>query len=184
MEPVKLETGEELITGRELLEMGDIGRCELIDGRIVPMSPTSFEHGQIEATLASELNRFVRERNLGTVVTGEVGIYTRRDPDRVRAADVAFISHARTPQREHGFLELAPDVVVEIVSPGDSWQDLWQKIEEYLSVGAEQVWIVEPKNRAVRVYHSPTEMTLYGPNDRLTATGALEGFELTIATLF
>ena len=106
MEPVKSEVVEKLITGRELLEMGDIGPCELIDGRIVPMSPTGFEHANIEANLAFELKRFVRERDLGTVIVGEAGIYTRWDPDRVRAANVAFVSHELTPEREQGFWRL------------------------------------------------------------------------------
>ncbi|MGB2771016.1 MAG: Uma2 family endonuclease, partial [Anaerolineae bacterium] len=79
------------ITGEELLALGDIGPSELIDGRIVTMTPTGDEHGTIEFNLGSELRAFVRRQRLGRVTGGEVGIYTRRNPDRVRAADIAFI---------------------------------------------------------------------------------------------
>jgi putative restriction endonuclease len=75
--------------------MGDIGLCELIDGRIVSMSPTGGEHGAIESELASALRRFVRQHRLGLVMAGEVGIYTQRSPDRVRGADIVFLSKER-----------------------------------------------------------------------------------------
>src|SRR5262249_54586048 len=104
---------ERLITGEELLAMGDIGPCELIDGRIVRMSPTGGEHGTIELLLGSKLNDFVRPRRLGWVLVGEVGIYTRRKPDRVRGADVLFLSRKRSPSRPgRKFLDTAPELVV------------------------------------------------------------------------
>ena len=68
------QTETTLITGEELLAMGDIGPCELIDGRIVAMSPTGGRHGIIESRLGSALSFFVQEHNLGWVLTGEVGI--------------------------------------------------------------------------------------------------------------
>jgi Uma2 family endonuclease len=116
------------ITGEELLALGDIGPCELIDGRIVPMSPTGGEHGSLEAILGGELTMFVRQRRLGWVMVGEVGIYTRRQPDRVRGADVAFVSRQRLPKRPgKKFLEVAPELVVEILSPDDRWQDVGRR---------------------------------------------------------
>ena len=74
---------KELLTGEELLDLGDVGPCELVDGRIVPRVPTGSAHGRIESALGLELVLFVRQKQLGWVPGGEVGIYTRRDPDRV-----------------------------------------------------------------------------------------------------
>jgi Uma2 family endonuclease len=174
-----------LITGDELLAMGDIGPCELVDGRIVPMSPTGGEHGTIEALLASALISFVRQRKLGWVLTGEVGIYTRRQPDRVRGADVAFISRKRLPQRPgRKFLSVAPELVVEIMSPDDRWEHVRQKIEEYFAIGVERVWVVEPDNRAILVYATATEMRRLGETDALNGEGMLEGFVLPVGSLF
>ncbi len=86
-----------LITAEDLLAMGDIGPSELVEGRIVRLSPTGSTHGWIESYLAHLLNAFVLPRNLGWVLTGAPGIYIRRNPDSVRAADVAFVSRQRAP---------------------------------------------------------------------------------------
>ena len=172
-----------LLTGQDLIAMGEAGPCELIDGRIVPMSPTGGEHTRIEIYLGAELREFARQR--GWVLGGEVGIYTRRDPDTVRGADVAFISRERMPDGlPVGFLEVAPDLVVEIVSPSDRWEGMRQKVEEYFGIGVEQVWIVEPKNHAVLVYTSPTEMQKFAGEERLVGEGILEGFVLDLGALF
>lgn len=178
-------TATPVITGEELLAMGDIGPCELVDGRIVPMSPTGGEHGILESDLGFALRYFVQEHNLGWVMTGEVGIYTRRNPDRVRGADVVFLSKERWPDRPpKGFLEIAPDLVVEILSPSDRWQDVRQKLAEYFALGVRWVWIVEPDNQTVLVFRSITDMQQYGIHDTLVGEGLLEGFTLTVASLF
>lgn len=173
-----------LITGEDLLAMGDIGRCELIDGRIVRMSPTGGEHGIVETKLGRHLDTFVEAQKLGRVMVGEVGIYIRRNPDRVRGADVAFISNERLPERPKGYLEVAPDLVVEIMSPADRWQEVREKLDEYFSIGVRWVWIVEPENRAVLVYRSSTEMQVFGEEDILKGEGVLEGLEMPVASLF
>ncbi len=173
------------ITGDDLLAMGDIGRTELIDGRIVYMTPTGGEHAALEIRLGAALDAWVRPRGLGWVLVGEVGIYTRRNPDRVRGADVAFISKARRPGGPgKAFLDTAPELVVEIMSPDDRWQDVRQKIEEYFAIGVDHVWVVEPDNRVVLVYESPTEARRLGDHDTLTGEGALAGFALPIAAIF
>jgi Uma2 family endonuclease len=174
-----------LITGEELLAMGDIGPCELVDGRIVPMSPTGGKPGLLELYLGSALHHFVQEHSLGWVMTGEVGIYTRRNPDRVRGADIVFLSSERWPEAPpDGFIEVAPELVVEIMSPNDRWQDVRQKLVEYFAIGVRWVWIVEPENRTVLVFRSVTDMQQYGMNDMLVGEGLLEGFSLTVANLF
>ncbi len=177
--------GDHLITGDELLAMGDTGPCELIDGRIVRMRPTGGEHAAIEAALTAKLHSYVRERRIGWVLGGEVGIYIRRSPDRVRGADAAFVSRERMPTRPgRRFLEVAPELVIEVLSPDDCWQDIRQKIEEYFEIGVERVWVVEPENRAVLVYRSPDESERMREGDVLEGHGTLEGFRLPVAELF
>jgi len=179
-----MPTKTSLITGEDLFAMGDIGPCELIDGSIVPMSLTGGQHGLLEISLGSALHHFVQEHSLGWVMTGEVGIYTRRNPDRVRGADVVFLSGERWPAAPpDGFLEVAPDLAVEIMSPNDRWQDVRQKLAEYFAIGVRWVWIVEPENRTVLVFRSITDMQQYGMHDMLSGEGVLDGFTLTIASL-
>ena len=165
--------------------MGEIGPCELVDGRIVPMSPTGHEHGYLESRLGGRLEAFVTGRQLGWVSCGEVGIYTRRNPDRVRGADVVFVSRERLPERPaKKFLEVAPELVVEIISPEDRWQDVRQKIEEYFAIGVTRVWIVEPENTTVLVYRSATDFARLRTGDALEGDGTLAGFALPVGDLF
>ncbi len=176
---------EELITGEQLLAMGDVGPCELIDGRIVSLTPTGGEHGRLEFNLAFEVGTLVRDKGLGWTLSGEVGIFIRRNPDRVRAADVAFVSRARAPAGPpKGFLEFAPELIAEIVSPTDRWQDIRAKLEDYFSIDVQQVWIVEPDTHSVLVYRSPTEAAKLGEQDTLQGEGVLKGFSLPVARLF
>jgi Uma2 family endonuclease len=179
------QTETALITGEALLAMGDIGPCELIDGRIVPMSPTGGRHGIVESRLGAALSFFVQQQNLGWVLTGEVGIYIRRNPDRVRGADVVFLSRERWPEGPpEGFLDGAPDLVVEVMSPNDRWEEVRQKIAEYFSIGVRWVWIVEPENRTVLVFRSSTDFQQVGEEEMLVGEGPLEGFTLPVASLF
>jgi len=165
--------------------MGDIGPCELVDGRIVPMSPTGGRHAILESNLSRQLGNFVAAHKLGWVMVGEVGIYTRHNPDRVRGADIVFVSRERSAgSPSKGFLEIAPELIVEILSPDDRWQDVRQKLEEYFSIGVYWVWIVEPENRVLLVYRSSTEMHKLGEKDTLVGEGVLEGFSLPVADLF
>lgn len=175
---------DKLITGEDLLAMGDIGPCELIDGRIVHMTPTGDEHGTIEFNLGRELSAFVRTNNLGRVTGGEVGIYIRRRPDRIRAADIAFISAKHSARPAKGFLEVVPDLVVEIMSPDDRWQAMRDKLADYFSIGVERVWVVEPQNRKVLVFSSTTAVEELDEDDTLRGEGVLEGFAMAVGDLF
>ena len=172
------------MTGEELLALGDIGPSELIDGRIVAMTPTGDEHGTIEFNLGSELRVFVRRQRLGRVTGGEVGIYTRRNPDRVRAVDIAFISTSRLAEPVKGYLTVAPDLVVEIMSPDDRWQDVREKLTEYFTIGVTWVWVVEPSNRKVLVFRSSTMVEECGEDETLAGEGVLAGFAVKVADLF
>jgi Uma2 family endonuclease len=177
---------EVLITGEEMSRLADLGPCELIDGRIVPMTPTSGDHGWIEGNTYRALDGFVRPRRLGKVLVGEVGIFTQRNPDRVRAADVLFISSERYARRQDpsGYLDVPPELVVEILSPGDSLMEAMQKIREYCAIGVKMVWIVDPQSRTVYVFRSVTDMREVRGTDRLPGDHILPEFDVPVAALF
>lgn len=84
------------ITGEELLALGDIGPCELIDGRIVAMTPPGAEPGKMSFSLSRHLGNFVESRKLGHVLVGETGIYVQRNPDRVRGVERVWIVEPET----------------------------------------------------------------------------------------
>lgn len=180
-----IQTETQLITGEALFELGDIGSCELIDGEIVAMTPPGGEHGQVMFDLGSEIRAFVRQHKLGRIVGGETGIYTRRNPDKVRGMDIAFISYQRLPgPLPKQYLEVAPELIVEIISPNDSWSQVRKKIEEYFAIGVEQVWVVDPEDQTVLVYRSATSHQRLEAQDTLRGEGALEGFSLSVAAIF
>lgn len=174
-----------LITGEELAEMGDIGPCELVEGRIMPMSPTGDEHAGIEVIVATALQQFVRSHDLGRVRAGEVGIYTRRNPDTVRGADVLFISNERYARKQSAsYLDVAPDLIVEIMSPNDRWSEVTQKLREYFAMGVRLVWVVDPKARSVYAYRALTDVREFSANDTLPGDDVLPGFSVPVAGLF
>ena len=175
-----------LITGDELARMPDHDLSELIDGRIVPMSPTNPEHGRIEAKIATLLDRFVSVQNLGIVMTGEVGIFTRWKPDRVRGADVVFISHAQYDRRTktRGFLDVAPELVVEILSPENAHIDIQQKVREYLAIGVRTVLVADPVSRTVMAHSLSGGVQRYTEGDAVPCDEAIPGFTLSVVGVF
>jgi len=176
---------DQLITGEELSRLPDLGPCELVEGRIVPMPPTNYIHGEIETDLSAALNAYVRETGRGRVMGGEVGIYVRRDPDTVRAADVLFISHERYARcQSRSYFDVAPELVVEILSPDDLWSEVIEKLSEYLSAGVDAVWIVDPRRREVFSYRSLTEVQRFCEGQSLAEEEVLPGFRLPVSELF
>ncbi len=129
------------------------------------MSAANVEHSDIEFIPARLLRNHLQPNNVAWVLGGDMGICIRRNPDRIRAADVAVVAKTRPPTRPKAYLPVAPDLAVEIVSLTDGWADIRQKVAGYFSIGVERVWVVEPDNQAVR------------------GEGLLAGFEVPVATL-
>lgn len=173
------------VTGEELFRRPDLEPCELVEGKIVPMSPTGFLHGDIEMELGAALRAWARETKRGRVVAGEVGIYVHRDPDTVRAADLLYISHERLAGRTpSGYLDVPPELVVEILSPDDRWNDVMEKLAEYFEAGVDRVWVVSPKLRSAFAYRSLSESRQLGEGDSLCDEQILPGFSLPVVSLF
>jgi Uma2 family endonuclease len=122
------------ITDQDLLRLPKDGRkYELVDGEI-RVSPAGARHGRISLRLGAALLAFVREEGLGEVFDSSTGY--RLPGGNVRSPDASFVSSKRLPRVPEGFLELAPDLAVEILSPEDSPRGVLDKVGEYLAVGA------------------------------------------------
>jgi Uma2 family endonuclease len=174
-----------LTTGEELARRPDLNPCELVEGRVVAMSPTGVRHGRVELLLGMALERWASEVRRGLVVVGEVGIYLRRNPDTVRAADILYISTERLARRGPAtYLDVPPELVVEVLSPDDRWTDVMEKIAEYLAFGVERVWIADPRMRKVFAYRTLTDVTTVGAGEVLRDEELLPGFQLAIDELF
>lgn len=183
--PIENEVQTRPVTGEELYQMGNIGRSELVKGEIIQMAPTGFMHGRVEHRIARALDVFLREHKIGEIISGEVGVYIRRNPDTVRAPDVAFISNERIAKvKSKSYLDTAPELVVEVLSPDDAWSDLMEKLDEYFSIDVKLVWVADPRQRQVYVYRSATEVQRFTANEMLTGGDVLPDFNVLVADLF
>ena len=175
-----------LVTADELLRLSkDEFYGELIRGELCEEMPPGFRHEKIVAELIAMLLTFVRTRRLGSVVGGS-GVWTERDPDTVRAPDVQFYSAERLPldDQSTGYIEIAPDLVVEVRSPNDNLRQLHEKANMWIDVGVRIVWVVIPEQRIVEIYRPGREpITLMG-NDQLDGLDVLPEFSCSLDSIF
>ena len=147
-------------------------RVDLVRGVLVVRELPGFRHGRVAMELAGRLDAHARADDLGHVLP-EVGFKLASDPDTVRGPDIAFIKKDRLPDPEPaGFPDFAPDLVVEILSPGDRPGEVLAKVADWLSAGSRLVWVVDPLRRLARVYRQDGTETI------IPASGALEGEEV------
>lgn len=177
---------DKLMTAEELMQRQPPHlRSELINGRMIVREPAAFKHGRVALAIGAQLYAWVGARGVGVTVGAETGFTLRRNPDTVRAPDAAFISTARLPSADvKGFAELTPDLVVEVLSPSDRTRDVRAKVTDWLSAGAQLVWVLDAECVRADVYRSN------GTSDRVGASGALDGedmlpgFRLPLHSLF
>ncbi|MGH2460658.1 MAG: Uma2 family endonuclease [Chloroflexota bacterium] len=177
---------ETIATVGDVLRLASAGqRFELIDGELVEISPTGFGHGRREARIARLFSDYADERELGAVVAGEVLFRLDAAGRLARAADVAFIRRDRVPTEddEDGVFDGAPDLAVEIVSPGDRASDVERKIDDWLTHGTRLVLIVYPRGRRVVLARAEGSLTLRA-DDLLDLDPALPGFRCKLSDLF
>ena len=174
-------------TADQLAAIPDDGqRYELVAGELKVMSPAGNEHGQIAAELGWRVSAFVRENDLGVTFAAETGFLIQQNPDTVRAPDFAFVTKKRIDAvgRVTGFWPGAPDLLAEVVSPGDSFSDVEEKVLCWLNTGTKVVWVVDPRQQHVTVYRSPSDITVIEADGMLDAPELLPGWSVRIGDLF
>ncbi len=179
-----IATEKRLVTADELLAMPQPdGKTELVRGAIVHMPPTGYRHGVAVARVSAKLCGFVEERRLGQASSGEAGFILGRDPDTVRAPDVAF-TRAERVREGRGFFPGAPDLAVEVMSPDDTLPEVKTKAREYLAAGSRLVWVLDPERRTARVYRSDGSSEVLSEDRCLLGEDVLPGFELPLSYVF
>ena len=182
-----MSTTTQVMTADELFEMPHEGfRYELVKGELIKMSPAGSEHGAIIVKLTVRLGHHVEANKLGVCFGAETGFKIASNPDTVRAPDVGFIKREKIP--ESGITEKfwpgAPDLAVEVLSPGDTFDEVYGKVEDWLAAGTSAVWVVSPKRRNVTVYHSLTDVKTYSEKDELEGGEVVPGFRCKVAEIF
>lgn len=175
-----------ITSAEELLNAStDHGRCELVRGELIMLSPGKGRHAVVAMRIGRLLLNFVAAHGLGEVFDSSAGYVVARNPDTVREPDVSFLGTERLKTQDlDAFLEGAPDLAVEVLSPGNTTAEMRGKISDYFDAGCRVVWIVDPVCRSVTVHRPDGKPVLLTEDDTLTEQGLLPGFSLVIREIF
>ena len=160
-------------------------RMELVNGEIRVMSPSGGESGEVSGEVFGVLRDWVRPRRLGRVFDSSTGFVLPNKSKDVRAPDASFVRAECLRQSPTGYVEVTPDLIVEVRSPSDSLTQLRQKIQSFLEVGVRVGILVDPKSRTVEVYRPGQETPqVLRDGDVLTVPDVLPGWSVAIADLW
>jgi len=146
---------DKLLTVEEYSKLPDLDYpTELVRGKIVRMNPPQSRHGQVCSRTDRIIGNFADQHDLGHVLSNDSGILTEHDPDTLRGADIAFYSYSRVPKGPvgDGYIPIAPDIAVEVLSQHDRWPNVLAKVAEYLSVGVRVVCVLDPNKSTVQLH--------------------------------
>ena len=179
-------TKPKLMTAAELLAMprNDGKRYELIRGELIEKMPTGRPHAIVMMMIGTVLNLFVGPRNYGEVAGGDPGYLLEIGPDTVRAPDVSWIAPGRVPPGASGYLNLAPDLAVEVKSPGNSNPEMRRKAEMWLHFGSRQVWVADPEHTTLTRYAPGVAPVVLHADDTIDGGDLLPGFTAPVWSLF
>lgn len=174
------------ITDADLMRLPRDGRkYELVDGEI-RVSPAGARHGAVCIQLGTLIGSHVRQRRLGHVFDSSTGFrWTGRKPGpkNLRSPDVSFVAAGRFPEEKlpTGFVEFAPDLAVEVLSPDDRRRDVLEKVGEYLDAGSRLVWVIDPQTRSAAIYRSLTDVRHVDERGSLEGDDVVPGLSCTLA---
>ena len=164
---------------------GHTGRiCELIDGVLVEKAMGYLE-SLLAGAIVEALRKFVRQRNLGIVLTPDGTL--RILPGQVRVPDACFVAWDRFPGGtlpKVAIPAVAPDLAVEILSEGNTPGEMERKLRDYFAAGVRLVWYIDPRSRTARAYTAPGVCEELAEQGILSGRDVLPGFELSLAGLF
>jgi Uma2 family endonuclease len=181
-----IDTVKELVTAEELWQMGGRGEnFELVKGELVEMTPPGETHGHAALSLGSRLFNFVEIHKLGKMMV-ESGYKLSANPDTVRAPDISFLSATKIPTDglPDGYINGAPDLAVEVVSPGDTASEIQNKVQDYLAYGTQLVWVVYPQQRLVVTYYPDGTARTLRETDSLSGETVIPGFSCRVSDIF
>jgi Uma2 family endonuclease len=160
-------------------------RHELDEGELISMPPTKKLHWIAEQNINHALSMHLEKNRIGRICPSDAGFILSHDPPTMRQPDVTFIRTERAERTpDNGYVEGAPDLVVEVFSPSDSVPQLMRKTHQYLTAGALIVWIVYPERGEVHIFESGGSDRILTREDALDAPALLPGFSVAVKDLF
>lgn len=182
-----MTTQAQTVTAEQLLRMPDDGfRYELVRGELRKMAPAGHAHGRITVRLTWRLAQHVEAHDLGVVYAAETGFLLAVDPDVVRAPDVAFVRKERVAlaAEARGYFPAAPDLAVEVISPGDTYAEVEEKVMVWLEAGTGMVLAVDARTRTVTRYRGLGDITILTEKDVIDGEEIVPGWTMPVADLF
>jgi Uma2 family endonuclease len=176
-----------IYTADDLERLPDDGsRYELVQGELRKMPPAGYDHGRIGGNFVGPIAVYIRQNKLGLVFLAETGFLLARNPDTVRAPDMAFVARERvnTPTSKEGYWPGAPDLAVEVISPDDSYAEVEEKVADWLNAGTRMVMVINPRTRWVTVYRTGNSAQVYKEDDVLDAGDVVPGWTMAVREIF
>ncbi len=170
----------------EFMQMDFDERVELVDGKIQTMGWNNLTHARLVTFLSALLDSWAKQTNWGLIFSGDAGILTKKQPDNARGADLICISRERYQKvsQKGKVMDLGPELIIEVVSPSNTWNAINEKLKEYFAIQTGEVWVVSPENRMVTVFDSlKTSRSFTAEDDDVVQSDALPGFELKLSEM-
>lgn len=182
------------ITFEDYLLLPEINqRYEIIDGEMIMSPAPTSEHQWFIKNLIEILGPFVKRKKLGVILPAPVDVLVRKSPLKTRQPDLLFLSaersgaKGRAELRKMPVIEIAPDLVVEVLSPSDTRRVLQNKLQDYIKIGVRECWLISPEAETVEVLRltseGATRIHLFGAGDTLRSE-VLPGFKVKVNEIF
>lgn len=181
-----IATGPKILTDQEYMALPEQeGRYEFINGEVINIGNSGMEHGHIALFLGGAIEFYVRSKKLGITCDSSTA-FTLKSGNK-RSPDVSFVGRDRLQGLKRlpkGFFQGAPDLAVEVISPNNTFEELYSKLVEYFANGCRLAWVVNPDEQSVLVYRHPQPDRLLKMSDTLSGEDVIPGFEMPVAELF
>ncbi|MGD9711895.1 MAG: Uma2 family endonuclease [Thermomicrobiales bacterium] len=174
----------QLRSAEDLLRLNKDGNYELIDGELHDVMSPSPSHAKVVGVLAMLLGVHIRKEKLGDLYVGDPLILLRRDPDTVLAPDIAFVGAKRLPLEDSAFMNVPPDIAIEVVSPGNSPGEIERKIALFLEGGVGSVWVVYPRQRQFVIHAPDIAPRVFDETAMVTDVDAFPGLSFAVSDVF
>ena len=170
-------------TPDDVIRLEEQGLYELVDGQLVEKGMSSLANETV-GIITFRLGMYREQTSAGKIYPEQSFQCFPHDPELIRRPDISFVATARlSGVAEEGHIKIAPDLVVEVISPNDKVYELEEKLQNYRSAGVKLIWIVNPKHRWVRVFTADRTFTELNENDPIIGGDVLPGFAATVRDL-
>lgn|SRR5574341_155028 len=180
-----------LMTVDELMAQGSDARVEVVEGEVIPLAAAGVLHHIVEMNVLRVVDDYASKLKSGLVFTDGLLFVLSAEGEGVREArvpDVAFVRKEAIPAEwdiEKPFPG-PPTLAVEVISPGDSMEDVLEKVEDYLEAGSEQVWLLFPRRKEMHQYRqdAPGTVRVYGGDDVIDVESLFPGLAIRVSAFF